>query len=104
MKKFEVHARSQVSKLARMRCIANPQPPRSRCFSLWPVGAGLIWLCLCLSILLICGLGGCDQIGKSRYAQLMQDAENKSVQGDFERAVNLYEAALDDSPRGAEVH
>jgi LysM repeat protein len=34
----------------------------------------------------------------------MQDAENKSAQGDFERAVNLYEAALDDSPRGAEVH
>ena len=34
----------------------------------------------------------------------MQDAENKSAQGDFERAVNLYEAALDDSPRDAEVH
>jgi LysM repeat protein len=34
----------------------------------------------------------------------MQDAERKSAQGDFERAVNLYEAALDDSPRGAEVH
>ena len=34
----------------------------------------------------------------------MQDADNKSTQGDFERAVNLYEAALDDSPRGAEIH
>ncbi|HJY52536.1 MAG TPA: LysM domain-containing protein [Candidatus Udaeobacter sp.] len=34
----------------------------------------------------------------------MQDAETKSAQSDFERAVNLYEAALDDSPRGAEVH
>jgi LysM repeat protein len=34
----------------------------------------------------------------------MQDADNKSAQGDFERSVNLYEAALDDSPRGAEVH
>lgn len=34
----------------------------------------------------------------------MQDADNKSAQGDFERAVNLYEAALDDSPRDAEVH
>jgi nucleoid-associated protein YgaU len=34
----------------------------------------------------------------------MQDADNKSAQGDFERAVNLYEATLDDSPRGAEVH
>jgi LysM repeat protein len=43
-------------------------------------------------------------MGNSRYAQLIQDADNKSAQGDFERAVNLYEAALDDSPRGAEVH
>jgi tetratricopeptide (TPR) repeat protein len=34
----------------------------------------------------------------------MQDADRKSAQGDYERAVNLYEAALDDSPRGAEVH
>jgi len=34
----------------------------------------------------------------------MQDADNKSAQGDFQRAVNLYEAALDDSPRGADVH
>jgi LysM repeat protein len=52
----------------------------------------------------LCGLAGCDRVGNSRYAQLMQDADNKSAQGDFERAVNLYEAALDDSPRGAEVH
>src|SRR6266487_4540245 len=57
-----------------------------------------------LSILFICGLGACDRVGNSRYAQLMQDADNKSAEGDFERAVNLYEAALDDSPRGAEVH
>jgi len=34
----------------------------------------------------------------------MQDADSKAAQGDFERAVNLYEAVLDDSPRGAEVH
>jgi LysM repeat protein len=34
----------------------------------------------------------------------MQDADNRAAQGDFERAVNLYEAALDDSPSGAEVH
>src|SRR5215472_13909220 len=85
-----------------MRCTANPQPSRFRSFSLWPAGTNLIWLCL--SIFLVCALDGCDRIGKSRYAQLMQDAENKSAQGDFERAVNLYEAALDDSPRDAEVH
>ena len=34
----------------------------------------------------------------------MQDADSKSVQGDYERAVNLYEAALADSQLGAEVH
>ena len=34
----------------------------------------------------------------------MQDADSKSAQGDFARAINLYEAALDDSPRCAEIH
>src|SRR5437762_2780353 len=57
-----------------------------------------------LSILFICGLGACDRIGTSRYAQLMQDADSKSASGDFARAINLYEAALDDSPRCAEIH
>jgi tetratricopeptide (TPR) repeat protein len=57
-----------------------------------------------LPIVLICVLVGCDRVGGSRYAQLMQDADAKSAQGDFARAINLYEAALDDSPRCAEVH
>jgi len=36
----------------------------------------------------------------------MEDADAKSTQGDFERAINLYEAALDDSEsvRSAEIH
>src|SRR6059058_2362820 len=83
-----------------MRCTDKPRPSRS--FSLWPASVNLSWLCL--SLLFVCGLAGCDRVGNSRYAQLMQDADNKSAQRDFERAVNLYEAALDDSPRGAEVH
>jgi LysM repeat protein len=85
-----------------MRRTDNPQPRRSPHFSLWPGSANLNWLCL--SMCFLYGLAACDRVGNSRYAQLMQDADNKSVQGDFERAVNLYEAALDDSPRGAEVH
>ena len=85
-----------------MRWPDNSQPLRSRSFSLWLATANLSWLCLWL--LFVCGLAGCDRVGNSRYAQLMQDADNKSAQGDFERAVNLYEAALDDSPQGAEVH
>ena len=60
--------------------------------------------CICWSIIFICGLAGCERLGASRSAQLVQDADTKSAQGDFTRAINLYEAALDDSPRCAEVH
>jgi LysM repeat protein len=47
---------------------------------------------------------GCDRMITSRHAQLIKDAEAKSVQSDFLRAINLYEAALDDTPQCAEVH
>src|SRR5438445_1046929 len=57
-----------------------------------------------LSIFVGCAFTGCDRLMSSRYAQLVQDADGKSAQGDFERAINLYEAALDDSPRCAEIH
>src|SRR6266576_4591231 len=57
-----------------------------------------------LSIFVGCAFTGCDRLMSSRYAQLVQDANGKSAQGDFERAINLYEAALDDSPRCAEIH
>ena len=62
--------------------------------------------CVLLLILLFNALAGCDRIGGSRHAQLVQDADTKSAQGDFARAINLYEAALDDSDgsRNAEVH
>src|SRR4051812_41448662 len=85
-----------------MRRTDNPQLRRTRFFSLWPVNGKLS--SLCLSLFFVCGLAGCDRLGNSRYGQLTQDADNKSAQGDFERAVNLYEAALDDNPRGAEIH
>jgi tetratricopeptide (TPR) repeat protein len=61
-------------------------------------------VCIWLSIMLILGITACDRMGASRHAQLIQDADTKSAQGDFARAINLYEAALDDSPRCAEVH
>src|SRR5438876_4640860 len=61
-------------------------------------------LCFRLSIFLACGLVGCDRLTSARYSQLMQNADAKSKQGNFERAINLYEAALDDSPRCAEIH
>src|SRR6266576_5663294 len=60
--------------------------------------------CVRWSVLFACCFAGCDRVTSSRYAQLMQDADVKSAQGDFDRAINLYEAALDDTPRCAEVH
>jgi tetratricopeptide (TPR) repeat protein len=60
--------------------------------------------CVSLSILLACMLGSCDRMMTPRHAQLVKDADKKSAQRDFLRAINLYEAALDDSPRCAEVH
>src|SRR6266576_2217850 len=60
--------------------------------------------CVWLFAFFACCFAGCDRVTTSRYAQLMQDADVKSAQGDFDRAINLYEAALDDSPRCAEVH
>ena len=85
-----------------MRRTDNPQLRVTRSYSLRRVNAKLRRLCLWL--LFTSALAGCDQIGNSRHGQLTQDADSKSAQGDFERAVNLYEAALDDSPRGAEIH
>src|SRR6266516_7072135 len=60
--------------------------------------------CIWVSVFFSCGFIGCDRLTTSRYAQLVQDADRKSTQGDFDRAINLYEAALDDRPRCAEIH
>ena len=87
-----------------MRCTYNRVLPGSRLISPSGVGANLV--CVCFSIFLLCGLANCDRVGGSRYAELIQDGDSKSAQGDFARAVDLYEAALDDSEsiRKAEVH
>src|SRR5436189_4888668 len=84
-----------------MSC-ANNLWPVSSC-SLSPLRGSAMVAGACLWIVL-CGLTACDRVGGSRYSQLTQDADSKSAQGDFERAINLYEAALDDSPRCAEIH
>lgn len=63
--------------------------------------------CARISFIFICALaGGCDRMGGSRSSQLTQDADSKSAQGDFARAIDLYEAALNDSEsiRNAEIH
>src|SRR6266404_2893708 len=74
--------------------------PALRCALSRKGGLACVWL----FAFFVCCFAGCDRVTTSRYAQLMQDADVKSAQGDFDRAINLYEAALDDSPRCAEVH
>ena len=81
---------------------ASNRSLHTRSFSSWDRCANVSWLCVILFFLY--GLAGCDRVSGPRYAQLTQEADNKADQGDFERAVNLYEAALDDTPRAADVH
>jgi tetratricopeptide (TPR) repeat protein len=61
--------------------------------------------CLCwMSVFFAFCFVACDRLIPSRYNQLVQDADARTAQGDFNRAINLYEAALDDNPRCAEIH
>ena len=46
----------------------------------------------------------CDRMITPRSAQIIKDAENKVADGNYLRAIALYESALDDSPRAADVH
>jgi len=46
----------------------------------------------------------CDRMITPRSAQIIKDAENKVADGNYLRAIALYESALDDSPRTADVH
>jgi len=56
----------------------------------------------CLGLVL--GLWGCDRMITPRNAQVIKDAESKTADGNYLRAITLYESALDDSPKSAEIH
>ena len=49
-------------------------------------------------------LGGCDGMITSRSAQVIKDAESKTADGNFLRAITLYESALDGSAKSADIH
>jgi LysM repeat protein len=49
-------------------------------------------------------IGGCDGMITSRQAQVIKDAESKTADGNFLRAITLYESALDGSAKSAEIH
>ena len=57
-----------------------------------------------LALGLALGSGSCDRMITPRSAQIIKDAENKTADGNYLRAIALYESALDDSPRTADVH
>jgi LysM repeat protein len=57
-----------------------------------------------LALGLALGSGSCDRMITPRSAQIIKDAENKTADGNYLRAITLYESALDDSPRAADVH
>jgi LysM repeat protein len=57
-----------------------------------------------LALGLALGSGSCDRMITPRSAQIVKDAENKTADRNFLRAITLYESALDDSPRAADVH
>jgi tetratricopeptide (TPR) repeat protein len=97
-----MRAESQVSRLARMSRADKILP----LCPIYPLRQTTRATCAWLAILFTLGLFGCDRMGASRSTQLTQDADTKSAQGDFARAINLYEAALDDSEsvRNSEIH
>jgi LysM repeat protein len=57
---------------------------------------------LCLGFAL--GVGGCDRMITPRSAQVIKDAESKTADGNYLRAITLYESALDGSAKSAEIH
>src|SRR3954454_2784043 len=59
---------------------------------------------IAVAALLGLAVGSCDRMITPRSAQIVKDAESKTADGNFLRAITLYESALDDSPRSADVH
>jgi nucleoid-associated protein YgaU len=59
-------------------------------------------IALCLGLAL--GAGACDRMITPRNAQVIKDAESKSADGNYPRAVTIYESALDGSDKSADIH
>ena len=56
------------------------------------------------SLVLLFVAPGCERMVTPHSTQIMKDADAKAADGDYLRAINLYESALDDSPRCADIH
>ena len=57
-----------------------------------------------LALGLALGIAGCDRMISSRSAQVIKDAEAKTADGNYLRAITLYESALDGSEKSADIH
>jgi len=57
-------------------------------------------LCLGLALSVV----GCDRMITPRHAQVIKDAESKAADGNYLRAITLYESALDGSDKSADIH
>jgi LysM repeat protein len=57
-----------------------------------------------LSLGLALSVGGCDRMITPRHAQVIKDAESKTADGNYLRAITLYESALDGSAKSADIH
>jgi LysM repeat protein len=53
---------------------------------------------------LLLSFGSCDRMITSRHAQVVKDAESKVADGNFPRAITLYESALDGSDKSSDIH
>jgi LysM repeat protein len=56
----------------------------------------------CLGLVL--SVEGCDRMITPRNAQVIKDAESKAADGNYLRAITLYESALDGSDKSADIH
>ena len=59
------------------------------------------------SIAVVCAmmlLSSCNRMATPPATQLLTDAEARARDGDFLEAINLYERALDGSPKSADIH
>lgn len=57
-----------------------------------------------LSVGLALGTASCDRMISSRSTQVIKDAEAKTADGNYLRAITLYESALDGSEKSADIH
>ncbi len=58
----------------------------------------------CAALLAALQLVGCDRMVTAPATQAAKDAQRKAADGDFIRAISLYESALDGSPDSADIH